>query len=209
MKLINTLLAALTAVTSVSAGNIYVSPAGSDTATGSAAEPLRTVGEALKRAREWRRLGDAGAEGNINIILADGIYTLTRPLFVRPEDSGRNGSVTTVCAAPGASPVISGGVDITGWSRGTDDKRVPARLRDSIWVAPAPHVGNRMVESRQLYVDGVKATRAAQFAPGVMQRMVDFDPENMTITVPAPGIDLTDAAQGGGHRVQSPAKCDR
>lgn len=195
MKLINTLLAAITAVTTVSAGNIYVSPAGSDTAPGTDAEPLRTVDEALKRAREWRRLGDAAAADNINIILADGTYTLSRPLFVRPEDSGHDGSVTTVCAAAGASPVISGGVDVTGWTRGTEDKRVATRLRDSIWVAPAPLVGPRMVESRQLYIDGVKANRAAQFAPGQMQRMVGFDPENLTITVPAPGIDLTDAAQ--------------
>lgn len=195
MKLKTTLIAVLTAVSVADAGNIYVSPGGNDSASGTAGEPLLTVGEALKRAREWRRLGDPGAEDDINIILADGTYQLAKTLFVRPEDSGHAGSATIVCAAPGASPVISGGVEVTGWSKGTDDKRVPVNLRDKIWVAPAPRVGNRYVETRQLYVDGVKADRAKQFARGEMQRMVDFDTDRLTITVPAPEIDLTNADQ--------------
>lgn len=195
MKLKTTLIAVLTAVTAADAGNIYVSPGGSDSAAGTTDEPLLTVGEALKRAREWRRLGDPEASDDIHLILADGIYPLAKPLFVRPEDSGHTGSATIVCAAPGANPVISGGVEVTGWSRGTADKRVPAALSDKIWVAPAPLVGNRQVETRQLYIDGVKANRASQFAPGEMNRMVNFDPEQLTITVSAPDIDLTAAGQ--------------
>lgn len=195
MKLKTTLIAVLAAVSAADAGNIYVSPGGNDSASGAVGEPLLTVGEALKRAREWRRLGEPGAEGDINIILADGTYQLAKSLFVRPEDNGHTGSTTIVCAAPGASPVISGGVEVTGWSKGTDDIRVPVNLRDKIWVAPAPRVGNRYVETRQLYVDGIKAERAMQFAKGEMQRMVDFTPDRLTITVPAPEIDLTNADQ--------------
>ncbi len=185
----------LAAATGASAGDIYVSPSGSDKAAGTAEQPLLTVGEALKRAREWRRLGAPEAAENIRITLADGTYSLTKPLFVRPEDSGHSGSATIICAAPGARPVISGGMEVTGWTRGTDDMRVAAGLRDKIWVAPAPRVGNRIIETRQLYVGGLKAVRASQFEPGVMERMVDFNPERLSITVPAPDIDLSDAGQ--------------
>lgn len=55
--------------------------------------------------------------------------------------------------------------------------------------------GNRMVETRQLYVNGRKAVRASQFEPGKMERMVDFNPSELTITVPAPDMDLSSASQ--------------
>ena len=194
MKKILTLIAMVsTAVCAASGGEIYVAPSGCDKAAGTADAPLKSVGEALKRAREWRRLDDPAAKTDININLADGVYTLTKPLFIRPEDSGREESITCIKAAPGASPIISGGVEVTDWIRGTDDKRVPMALRDKIWVAPAPKVGNRIVETRQLYVGGHKARRAEQFYQDVMERMVDFNPERMSITVPAPDIDLSDA----------------
>ena len=41
--------------------------------------------------------------------------------------------------------------------------------------------GNRIVETRQMWVDGNKAQRAAQFPDGVMERMIDFNPEEQTI----------------------------
>ena len=54
------------------AGDIHVSASsGDDKAAGTAAAPLRTVGQALKQAREWRRLNLPQAEGGINIILGD------------------------------------------------------------------------------------------------------------------------------------------
>lgn len=196
MKKILILISMISAAAmNVSGGEIYVSPSGSDKAAGNVEDPLLTVGEALKRAREWRRLDVPEAAEDIRITLADGIYPLTKPLFVRPEDSGHPGSATIVCAAPGAAPVISGGTEVIGWSPGAEDERIPSELRGKIWVAPAPKVGNRIVEIRQLYVDGVKAVRARQFDSGMMDRMVDFNPERLTITVPAPEIDLIDVGQ--------------
>jgi len=55
-------------------------------------------------------------------------------------------------------------------------------------VAKAPSFGNRIVETRQMWVDGNKAQRAAQFPDGVMERMIDFNPEEQTIIIPASQI---------------------
>lgn len=55
-------------------------------------------------------------------------------------------------------------------------------------MAKAPSFGNRIVETRQMWVDGNKAQRAAQFPDGVMERMIDFNPEEQTITIPASQI---------------------
>ena len=37
-----------------------------------------------------------------------------------------------------------------------------------------------------MWVNGAKAQRAAQFPDGVMERMIDFNPEEETITIPTP-----------------------
>ena len=46
--------------------------------------------------------------------------------------------------------------------------------------------GTRILETRQMWVNGAKAQRAAQFPDGVMERMIDFNPEEETITIPTP-----------------------
>lgn len=198
MRLLHLLAAVIiSAGINIHSGTIHVSATrGDDRASGTAEAPLATVGEALKRAREWRRLNSPEASGDIRIELEEGVYTQSTPLFLRPEDSGTAESATVFTSSPGGGrAVISGGVEVKGWTRGCDDPRVKPHLRDKIWVAEAPMNGTRMVETRQLYVDGEKAVRASQFAPGVMERMVDFNTADRTITVPAPGIDLSAARQ--------------
>ena len=180
-----------------SAGDIYVSSdRGNDAADGSSNAPLLTISRALKQAREWRRLKLPEADGGIRIILDGGTYRHFAPIFVRPEDSGTVQSPTVICGANGgAKPVISGGMEVTGWKRGCDDPRLPAHVRNKVWVAEAPLLGNRIVETRQMYVDGVKARRASQFSDGVMERMKDFNAEDETITIPTPKFDLKSAKQ--------------
>lgn len=62
----------------VHAGDIYVKENGS-------------VAEALKQAREWRRLNSPQAAGGIRIHLADAVYPLQKPLFIRPERQRHKG----------------------------------------------------------------------------------------------------------------------
>ena len=118
--------------------------------------------------------------------LEEGIYPQYKSLFIRPEDSGTTDSPTRITAVPNARVVLSGGVPVTGWEQGCKDTRIPETLRNKIWVAEAPRMGNRILETRQMWVNGTKAQRAAQFPDGVMERMIDFNPEEETITIPTP-----------------------
>ena len=89
-----------------------------------------------------------------------------------------------ICAVDGAHPVISGGVAVTGWKRGYNHPATPEKLKQKIWSAEAPLIGNRRVETRQMWVNGHKVQTAAQFPGGGLERMIDFNPEEQTITIP-------------------------
>lgn len=123
---------------------LYVSPAGDDANPGTAERPVRTLAHARDLARELI----PSMHGDLTIWLAGGVYRLGQPLVFGPEDSGANGHDVIYAAQPGARPVLSGGVRITGW------KQVDAAR--NLWAAPAPAT---LVNTRQLYIDGVRARR--------------------------------------------------
>ena len=169
---------------SLFAGEIYVSLQGNDKNSGTKEAPFYTLNRAIKQAREWRRLNRPEVAGGIYIRLEEGVYAQRNSLFLRPEDSGTPDSPTVICAVDGAHPVISGGVAVTGWKRGCNHPAIPEKLKQKIWSAEAPLIGNRRVETRQMWVNGHKVQRAAQFPDGELERMIDFNPEEQTITIP-------------------------
>ena len=169
---------------SLFAGEIYVSLQGNDKNPGTKEAPFNTLNRAIKQAREWRRLNRPEVAGGIYIRLEEGVYAQRNSLFLRPEDSGTPDSPTVICAVDGAHPVISGGVAVTGWKRGYNHPAIPEKLKQKIWSAEAPLIGNRRVETRQMWVNGHKVQRAAQFPGGGLERMIDFNPEEQTITIP-------------------------
>ena len=169
---------------SLFAGEIYVSLQGNDKNPGTKEAPFNTLNRAIKQAREWRRLNRPEVAGGIYIRLEEGVYAQRNSLFLRPEDSGTSDSPTVICAVDGAHPVISGGVAVTGWKRGCNHPAIPEKLRQKIWSAEAPLIGNRRVETRQMWVNGHKVQRAAQFPDGGLEQMIDFNPEEQTITIP-------------------------
>lgn len=169
---------------SLFAGEIYVSLQGNDKNSGTKEAPFYTLNRAIKQAREWRRLNRPEIAGGIYIRLEEGVYAQRNSLFLRPEDSGTPDSPTVICAVDGAHPVISGGVAVTGWKRGCNHPAIPEKLKQKIWSAEAPLIGNRRVETRQMWVNGHKVQRAAQFPDGGLERMIDFNPEEQTITIP-------------------------
>ena len=113
------------------AGEIHVSPNGDDAGAGIASAPLRTLSAAATRAR---------AAGGARIVLADGTYETAEPFVLTAADRH-----LVFEAAPGASPVVSAGRRISGWT-------VDAK---GWWHARVP-VGARFA---QFYVDGQRRTR--------------------------------------------------
>ena len=195
MKRIYTLLSVLLMPMLLTAGNIYLSPAGDDRADGTKEHPLRTPHAALKMAREWRRMADPRIEGGIEIHFEAGRYLLDRPLYIRPEDSGTADSPTTLKAADGAEGAVFvvGSTTLTGWRREGD-----------CWVTEAPRIHGRPLLVRQLWGYGGKLQRARQFGMiesegqqlQQMERMIAFDKEQRTITIPRPAIEGLDQAEG-------------
>lgn len=125
---------------------IYVATNGDDSQPGDFYKPVRT----LHRAQEIVRTANQPMKGNVVVFLNNGTFRLTEPLALDERDSGNNG-FSVIYAAPDTSahPVISGGVQVTGW------KLVDAGK--NLWAAPAPE---GLKNTRQLYVDGVRAYRA-------------------------------------------------
>lgn len=176
-------------------GEIWVSPTGQDTNPGTAVDPLRTVAQALKQAREWRRLSDPRIKGGIHIKLRDGVYIQEKTLFFRPEDSGTADSPTWIEAVPNEYAVISGGIRVNNWELLSEDvEGLPVQAKGKVWRAKAPLLGNRHVESRQLWVNDVKAIRCRQFEQGKMERMLSFEPDKEEIWIPTPQISLHENA---------------
>jgi hypothetical protein len=122
----------------------YVSPSGSDSNPGTAAQPLKTLTEAQKRTRQSAEAGD----GDVTVNILAGTYRLTSPLRFDARDNGRNGHTVTWRAADGAEPVVTGAQPVTGWV-----------LDDAATGIYRADVGTGF-DTRQLYVDGVLAQRA-------------------------------------------------
>ncbi len=153
-----------------------VSPAGDDTADGSTAHPFRTLARAQAAVR------DANRNGDVVVRIAGGTYRLDAPLTLTAPDGGQKQWTVTWTAAPGAHPVLSGGIAVTGW-----------KLHDKarhIYVADVP----RGLASRHLFVDGRMADRAAI---ELDRGKVRFTDEGLEVNDPAAG-DLSRLGRGGG-----------
>jgi hypothetical protein len=171
------------------AADIWVAPNGSDTNPGTKEQPLATVHMALRKAREMRRLHDPAVEQGIHIIIQNGLYRLSEPLFVRPEDSGTPTSPTVIEAAEDARPVISGGVSLTGWRKAAEKiPGLPAAAQGKVWIANAPLSGGRLLEFRQLWVNEQKAIRARNRNADSMNRILSWDHQTEQCWIPNPPV---------------------
>lgn len=153
---------------------LYVSPSGSDSASGAASAPLRSVAQAVRQAKQ----GSA-------IVVAGGRYHESIQVYAKEVH---------ISAAPGASVVFDGSVPVNGWapSAGVWAHQwtpVPA-VRSSAPVSPLNPVAGY---PDQLFVDG-KAQRqvlsrtevvAGTFFHdrGVGELLMGTDPTDRTVEV--------------------------
>ena len=176
------------------ATEIWVSPKGNNTNAGTKEKPLADIGLALRKARELRRLNDPSVKSGISIILRGGIYALEEPLFIRPEDSGTAESPTVFMAAKGENPVLSGGLKVNSWKKASGAiAGLPAEAQGKVWIADAPVIGDNILDFRQLWVNNVKAVRARDTKPGLMNRILSWNKKDETCWIPKPAFDLKNA----------------
>ncbi len=123
--------------------SFWVALDGNDGNSGDQDHPFLTI----ERARDAVRLINEDQRRDITIYIRDGTHRLTQPLVLDWRDSGQNGRYVIYRAAPDEHPVISGAVKVENWT-----------LHDAALNIYKADVGaNR---SRQLYVNGQRATRA-------------------------------------------------
>ncbi|MEV5176896.1 right-handed parallel beta-helix repeat-containing protein [Streptomyces flaveolus] len=106
----------------------------------------------------------------MSVQLADGTYRLSEPLRFGPGDGGGNHTIHWT-AASDAHPVITGAKKVTGWSK--------SEAGPGIWEADTP----RGLDTRQLYVNGVIAPRAA-----IRLANTDVTPTATGLTIKNPAL---------------------
>lgn len=140
MNFARTLLPAFLALP-LNAEIVHVSPSGDDSNPGTAAAPLRSPGAAQQVARRW-----AGREA-VTVRFHSGTYYLPDTLRFAAEDSGTAAAPVVYSAAPGETPVFSGGLKLElTWDP----------YRDGILRAKTP----AGLELDQLFVNGVRLPMA-------------------------------------------------
>lgn len=131
---------------------IYVAPDGNDRWSGSRSMvdqngtdgPMATLSAALEMSRQARR----GATGVFpQIVLRGGVYVLSRPLVLLPEDSG-----LVIAGWPGEKPVLTGETQIAGWRY--------SRVNPNLWQARIPRARNGGWQFHELFVNGHRKQRA-------------------------------------------------
>ena len=160
------------------AGEIWISPKGSDFNDGTRQSPKATLTSALRQAREWRRTEDNRIQGGITIYMEGGTYAFHEPVFIRPEDSGTKESPTIIRSVGDEKVILSGGISIKGWKK-----------QGKVWVADVPAFNGRPLDFRQLWVNGKKAVRARDVEDfEKMNRICSVDEKNEMLYVPVVSI---------------------
>ncbi len=177
---------------SVQAADIYVSPSGNDINSGTQQQPKATLNAALRQARELRRLNDVTIKDGIHIIVSGGNYQLNEPVFIRPEDSGTAQSPTWIEAAPNQTPVLSGGVKVSGWKKlSASVAGLPVNAQGKVWVTDLPLYQGSKFQFRQLWVNGRKAIRARESDDNDrMSRILSVDKIKQETWIPTPSVKL-------------------
>jgi len=153
--------------------NLYVSSsahgasahqASAAAATGSLQRPFTSIQQAAPLAHQL------SATANVVVHVAGGKYRLTQPLRFSSADSAHRGHTITFAAASGSPTVMSGSRQVTGWTEYNSS--------NNIWVA---NVGTG-ANTRQLYVNGTEAPRAAVQVP---RSDFTFTAAGLTFTAPS------------------------
>ncbi|MGW2638423.1 RICIN domain-containing protein [Streptomyces sp. NPDC001348] len=144
-----------------SAAALYVAPDAAPGGNGTADKPFATIDQAQQPAHRL------SADSDVVVYLAGGTYRLSRPLTFGSDDGGQNGHTITYQAMSGQQPVVSGSQQVSNWQ--VHDQNV------NIWSA---HVGTG-VNTRQLYVNGMEAPRAAIQVP---RSAFTFTQTGLTVT---------------------------
>ncbi len=169
-------------------GPYYVSPFGSGTSCTQLAPCA--LSQAQQNVRALNR--GSGLTNDVYIELLDGTYSgglyLTNSPSQHINDSGTNGYKIVYEAALNATPILSGGVQLFGWT--------PTTLNGGpVYMTSLPS-SIQTVHSRHLFVNGVRAQRAGGPPPNDLALIstTGLDPYSQKTSFPYNALNYTSAA---------------
>lgn len=122
---------------------LHVSTQGSDDAPGTAAKPFATLERGRAEIRALKTKGPLPA-GGVLVVIHGGTYAVTETFRLAGEDSGTADAPIRYVAAPGETPVFTGGQSVGGW-RPLDESDawplLPADYRSQVWIADLAAAG--------------------------------------------------------------------
>lgn len=118
---------------------LYVSPTGSDTGSGDLARPFATLARARQAVRDLRVAGRL--TGGATVALRGGVYRLTEPLRLGPEDSGTAAAPIVWRAYEREQVTLTGALPVSGFTP----------WKDQILVADLKGTPLEKVAFRQLF----------------------------------------------------------
>lgn len=136
----------LTSIPAFSA-EFYVSPDGKDTNPGTKQAPFASIEYALQVVQVVFKKSPGE---DCTIWLEEGVYRLSEPLVLRSETIQNNKGILTIAGISGSQPVISGGEEVTQWTR----------TEDGLWKGKLPQGVPEGLVPRELFVNGQRAIRA-------------------------------------------------
>ncbi|MDF7806369.1 right-handed parallel beta-helix repeat-containing protein [Pontiellaceae bacterium B12219] len=121
--------------------DFYLSPQGSDSWSGTLAEPnvQGTDGPfaSLQRARDAVRVLKKKKAGDLVVLVREGTYLLNETVVFGLEDSGDANQTITYAAYPGETPEFSSGREIRGWKKVKGLlPGLPSAAQGKVWEAP-------------------------------------------------------------------------
>lgn len=134
--------------------SFWVSASGNPAGDGSQQNPFDTIEKAQAAVRAILQ-APGTLDQDIVVNIGGGTYRLQEALSFDARDSGRDGHLVHYRAVDGEHPVISGGMAVTGWTA-VSDPHLALASGAQLWQASI----DPAIDSRQLYIDGVRAVRA-------------------------------------------------
>jgi hypothetical protein len=155
----------------------YVAPSGSDSWSGTLAEPnaagtdgpLATVTRARDLIRAMKSAG--GLNEPITVLVRGGRYAMAEPLVLTPQDSGTEKCPITYAGYLGEKPLLSVGRAITGWQ--------PAQ--QGLWKVELPEVKAGKWYFTQLWVNGARRARPRAPKDGLFAVVEGAQPQTKAI----------------------------
>ncbi len=140
-------------------GTFFVATNGNDNWSGTIAAPnvsrkngpFQTVARALQAAAGLKQ--DNSWKQPVSIFVRGGVYWLSEPLSITPQQSGTLENPFIISAYPGEHPVLSAGQPISDWKAVTVDGK-------QLWAASVPEARGDSWNFHQLWVKGERRQRA-------------------------------------------------